>query len=310
MLTLNLQIRRLPSCPGVARMVLELCRQGASDLGLVADVLMADPAMAARILRFANAPGLSTRGNMTSVRDAVLSLGLRASSMAALGFILPDDIQDRCPRFDLRAYWSESLLRAAVARHVVAPSLCVNRESAFTAALLGTIGQLALAFVLPNEYNEILGKADSPAAQRALERERFGMDYAAAGANLLANWGLPTALADSVASGTEVKPPPNNPLARLVFESQALIDAARGEEGANLEQVCDRLGISREAWDAAIEAIDQDYQTTIDLFDEQICPAEAKQLLSDAQRESATMATMGPETRAPSASARGEAAAV
>lgn len=291
--TMSIAVRRLPTCPGVARMVLELCRQGASDLGLVADVLMADPGIALRILRFANAPGLSRGGSVTSVRDAVLALGLRASKMAALGFSLPDELLQNCPAFDLRRFWSENLLRAAVARHIVAPSLRVNRETSFTAVLLANIGKLVLACAAPAEYSAMVSRAESDAALTDIERQTFGKDHAAAGSELLSNWGLPKTLFEAILAGAGEQVPVDNPLGRVVFESRRLVEAASGDQDSStseLEQLCERLGISRAIWDSALLAIEQDYHTTIELFEEQILPADAATLLADAQLETARMA--------------------
>ncbi len=291
--TLSIAVRRLPTCPGVARMVLELCRQEATDLGLIADVLMADPGIALRILRFANAPGLSRGGEVTSVRDAVLAMGLRASKMAALGFTLPDKLMQDCPSFDLRQFWSENLLRAAVARHVVAPSLRVNREKAFTVVLLADIGKLALAVSAPTEYSNILDAADSDFALASLERQNFGMDHAAAAGALLGNWGLPAGLSDAIIAAAHEQPPSDDPLARVIFESRRLVEAAGcdSEDGtSSLETYCERLGISRAIWDSAMQAIEQDYHTTIELFDEQISPRDAERLLADAQLETSRLA--------------------
>jgi len=48
--------KRLPSPPGTALEVLQLCRAEDADIHKIADVIMSDPALSGRLLKFANSP--------------------------------------------------------------------------------------------------------------------------------------------------------------------------------------------------------------------------------------------------------------
>src|SRR5262245_666075 len=80
--------KRLPSPPGTAIRVLEICKRDDVEIQEVADLLMCDAALSARLLKFANSPVSGLGREVTSVRQAVLLLGLRTVMMLSLGFSL------------------------------------------------------------------------------------------------------------------------------------------------------------------------------------------------------------------------------
>ncbi len=105
--------RRLPSPAGVAIRVLELCRRQDSESQEIAEVIMSDPALSGRLLKYANSAAVGVGRDVTSVRDAVLIMGLRAVKLTALGFALArPESKPNCPAFDFKRFWIESFLAA------------------------------------------------------------------------------------------------------------------------------------------------------------------------------------------------------
>jgi HD-like signal output (HDOD) protein len=189
---------RLPSPPGAALRVLELCRADDTDIRRIADVVMADPALSGRLLRYANSSALGAGREIVSVRDAVLSLGLRSVKLAALGFSLATGVEPGCPGFHLKRFWAESLATAVIGRRF-ASAFAADREETFTAGLLAAIGELALACGVPEEYTLVM--AASPADRAALlevERRILGTDHVQFGAEFLSEWSLPDRLVQAV----------------------------------------------------------------------------------------------------------------
>ena len=83
MVKLTIPVSSLPSAPGVAQRVIALCRQETVELQPLGDAVMADPALSARVLRLAYSPERCLGAPITSVRDAVLLMGARATRLAA-----------------------------------------------------------------------------------------------------------------------------------------------------------------------------------------------------------------------------------
>lgn len=288
--------KRLPSPPGIAIRVLELCRRPDTDVKAIAEVIMSDPALSGRLLRYANSAVVGVPREVTSVRDSVLLLGLRAVKLTALGFALATpEAHETCDKFDLKRFWAESYATGAVARRLAVTHFNTDREEAFTAGLLSGIGRLVLAYGFPGECAEIWATAGDRQSQAKLERERFGVDYAEIGAQLLADWGLPEVLVQSV--GGQLCPQQANPqtrplaqtinaasrLAPLFFSDADLPIEARQAARETIEQ---QLGLDSQRWQAMAEEVLTDYRQVSEVFDVQIeDQAAVFDLYAEAQEE-------------------------
>src|ERR1051326_5234894 len=223
--------KRLPSPAGTALKVLELCRDDDSGLREISDVISSDPALAARLLKFANSAATGLDREVISVREAVLLMGVRSVKLAALGFSLAlPDSKSACSGFDLRAYWSEACAAAVIARALAKERFKTEPEEAFTAGLLAKIGRLALAQGMPGEYADVLEEIRMGKTLEEAERMILGSDHAQVGAALLKDWSLPRDLVEgvrcqlrpSVAQGKGAT------LARVIATAYAMVPAIVG----------------------------------------------------------------------------------
>ena len=181
----------LPSPKGVALAVLELTQKNDVSLPTLTHLVQTDPAMAGRILRYANAVHGGSLRHIASLSHAIVFLGLFRVRQIALGFSLIDNYRSgACGAFDYLGYWTSSLATGIAAQQVAAQAQCPPDES-FTCGLLSGIGRLALATVFPVEYGELLDQNLEVLAQREAEVEQFGLDHAALSSELLEDWGLP-----------------------------------------------------------------------------------------------------------------------
>lgn len=181
----------LPSPKGVALAVLELTQKNDVSLQTLTHLVQTDPAMAGRILRYANAVHGGSLRHIASLSHAIVFLGLFRVRQIALGFSLIDNYRSgACDAFDYLGYWTSSLATGIAAQQVAAQAQCPPDES-FTCGLLSGIGKLALATVFPVEYGELLDQNLEALALREAEVERFGLDHAALSSELLEDWGLP-----------------------------------------------------------------------------------------------------------------------
>ncbi len=181
----------LPSPQGVALAVLELTQRHDASIQDLTHLVQTDPAMAARILRYANAVHGGSLRHIASLAHAIVFLGLFRVRQIALGFSLVDHYRSgSCEAFDYMGYWTASLAAGITAQQVAAQAQCPPDES-FTCGLLSGIGRLALATVFPAEYAVLLQRKLSSLELRQAEAERFGLDHAALSAELLEDWGLP-----------------------------------------------------------------------------------------------------------------------
>lgn len=290
--------KRLPSPPGTALQVLALCRADDVEVQRVADTVMSDPSLAARILRFANSPLSGLRREVTSIREAVLLLGLRTVKLTALGFSLATpEMTACCPGFDIRRFWAECFLRAVVARRIAEILANADREDAFTAGLLAGIGRLALAQGLREEYGTILAAEAGGKSLAQAEHDALGTDHVQIGAELLRDWQLPAVLVEAVAAQQVIIEPQRRQssgqrLAQIVRMSNEVVPgllehrSGTASAGAAADAVAARLGIDVGGAGKIVDEILADYQKVSEVFDVSLDNSvTAMDLYAEAQEE-------------------------
>jgi diguanylate cyclase (GGDEF)-like protein len=292
--------KRLPSPPGTALRVLELCRLEDTPVQEVADAIMSDPALSVRLLKYANSSIIRVGREVTSVRDAVLLLGLRAVKLTALGFsIATPEFQPRCPGFELRRFWAESFATASLARQLAAQLVNADREEAFTAGLLAKIGCLALAKGCPEQYAQALEANRSGEPLVDAERRHVGLDHVDFGAQLLGEWGLPDVLVDAVQNQTPSsrsgEPDDERPLARAVRTAVQLAPLFANPDELSPEDrkaarrlIEEELKLDEEGWKMLGDAVLSDCREVTELFSVELeSPTSMFDLYAEAQEEAA-----------------------
>lgn len=278
----------LPSPQGVAVAIARMALRDDVGTPELTRLIKTDPAMAGRLLRYANSAGAGGRRHIVSLHQAVTFLGLYRIRQLALAFSLVDMYRGgRCPGFDYSGYWSESL-----ATGVGAQALCayarIPPEDSFTCGLLANIGRLGLASAFPAEYGAILARrADGliVASQlRAAEQRAFSIDHAVLSREMLLDWGLPSIFAEAVCFHEAPEEAPFAPGSRAeevtwMLHLAALIAArlARKNHGnddsQSLFHVAGRVGLEAGEVQATIERIQS---TWLDWGRELGLPGEAK----------------------------------
>ncbi|NLX23699.1 MAG: GGDEF domain-containing protein [Phycisphaerae bacterium] len=190
----------LPSPPGMALQILQLCQSQDVSLGQLADTLAADPALSLRLLKYANSALVGANKKITNVRDAVLLLGMRSVRLMALSFsLVSTDDAKACRGFDYERFWAHSLGCAVSARHLAVRNRPLSPEEAFAAGLLSHIGKLVFAVGMPKDYPAVLQAAGGTLGRTEKEESAYlGNSHHELGADLLAEWGIPDRLSDAV----------------------------------------------------------------------------------------------------------------
>ena len=192
----------LPTVQGVALEILRLSQREDTTIGQLANVVQADPALAGRLIKFAN----STQGGairpVVSVADAVKLLGFAVVRQLCIGFsVLDAHRTGGCAGFDYQGFWSRSLATGLSAQALCLQLQVLAPEEGFTCGLLADIGSLVLASLYPEKFTEVLSSGATGADLAAAEREAFGADHLEFGAALLEDWRLPK-IADLLFRGT------------------------------------------------------------------------------------------------------------
>lgn len=191
---------RLPSPPGVALQILRLCQDENVSIGALADTLATDPAVALRLLKYANSALFGGGKEITSIRDAVLMMGLRSVRVMALSFSLVNSKDSRaCAEFDFDRFWAHSVACAAAARDLTIRPRVVFPEEAFSAGLLSHIGKMVFAIGVAEQYPAVLQVSGGTLGRTERhEAACLGCSHYDLGADLLIEWGLPQRMSDVI----------------------------------------------------------------------------------------------------------------
>lgn len=240
------QVDSLPTLSPIASRLMEITNVEDANLDRLVEVLESDPALSARLLGLCRRADKGLGDRITTVRRAVVMLGLEAVQAAVLSVAVYDLMQGCTPRldepasvstdttleFDRAGFWMHSVAVAS-ACDLIAEShsdLGIKPEEAFVAGLLHDLGKLVLELVLPRSYARVLGLAERRAISSAeAELRIIGMDHHTAGKRLAEHWGLPHALAEvmwlhgSVRGGIDTLPEgPRRNLVSIVSVARTL----------------------------------------------------------------------------------------
>ena len=191
---------QLPSASSALAQIIQCARDTDVDLATVAHAISLDPALAARVLRFANSPLYSRRRKSTNLRQAVVSLGLTTALTLALSVTLWSAAsRGQKSNAQYPWIWRRAVLSAIAARKLGEAISVPEVDDLFLAGLLQDLGVFALGQADPDLYQGLAAKLADHASLQAHEQARHGTDHAAVGAWLLHSWGLPDRICSAIA---------------------------------------------------------------------------------------------------------------
>jgi HD-like signal output (HDOD) protein len=134
--------KELTSLPQTLAEVLRVTREEDSSTQELAKVLMRDPAMTAKVLRIANSPYYGAGRSISTVTQAVVTLGMRTVTALTLSSSVYKLVGDWKTAIDRTRFWRHSLEVAIGSRMIYEALGKKQSEEAFVAGLLHDIGIL------------------------------------------------------------------------------------------------------------------------------------------------------------------------
>ena len=191
---------QVPSLPEVAIRVIEIAQQDDPDTRELIRTVRTDPAIAGRVLKFANSALFGLRTRSSSIEAAVPMLGTTLVRTLVLGFSLArqsNTSESLKPWF--RQLWKESLFQASAAEYLGEQSSTADAPTWFLGGLLQDVGQLAMLNVFEDEYVNSVLDVDSSASRVGREINQFGFSHVDVSAALCRRWNLESSFADAIA---------------------------------------------------------------------------------------------------------------
>lgn len=195
------RIEKLPAISAAAPRLVSILSDPNTTASGLEEVIRLDPGLAGNLLRMANSAYFGRSGQVGSIRQAVVLLGLRQVSELVLAESVRPALDQPVAGYDLSAgdLWRHSLSVALASEELAAITDCPDRELAFAAGLLHDVGKLVIGQFV-QEHRDAIDRvvASGQVSLDAGEQQILGTDHAEIGAAVLKHWRLPEKIVDVV----------------------------------------------------------------------------------------------------------------
>jgi len=220
----------LPILPHVASQVLAMSTSDESNARSLAELLHRDQAIAAHVLRVANAPLYRSQVPIVSLQQAISRLGLTTLreivitvSMQSRMFNVPSYATEA------RALWQHAAYTAAYASNI-ARRCRRNAESAFLGGLLHDVSKPVLLLALADLQTQLQEPIPPPVVTTAMD-----MYHTQVGALLASTWTLPADVYESMVYHHDYSAAPVHTEAAIVICLADRVAYALGQPDIALE---------------------------------------------------------------------------
>lgn len=192
--------RQVPRPPRLLSQLLSREFVNEASANELAELIAAEPLLAARVLKAVNAPFYGLPQAVGSIAQAVSLLGITAVRIVCLRYIFiasfkTDDAQRQQA---LQQTWTASALASDLTQRLSAPLGLDPQGQLAGAVVLSFLGRLATVATLPLAQLVAL-PAPGRLARVAAEQQALGLSASEVGRLLMGDWGLPAAVADEAA---------------------------------------------------------------------------------------------------------------
>jgi HD-like signal output (HDOD) protein len=233
----------VPTLPEVVLEVLRVAQQPEPSMEDLIRVIRMDPAIAGRIVKFANSPLFGIRKTEQTIEASVVLLGTTMIRTLVLGFSLANKkASAEAIRPHFQQIWRETLFQAVAAEVLGERHKGIDPAVWFLGALIQDAGRLVMLNVFQKEYVERVIRSDSDAPLCDREAQAFGFSHADVSAALCRTWNLGQDVTDAVAQHHSPRTPPSEgdvTLARALVSVNTCNDY--------IEAVTGHAGVSRDA---------------------------------------------------------------
>jgi HD-like signal output (HDOD) protein len=178
-------ITDLPTIPAVVSKVITLLENPGADPDEVADLILSDQVLAARVIRVVNSPLYGFR----SVREMILT-----------SYFI-ESFNDKEQPFDMKMFWIHSFTVGAMSRSIARLVNYPDIEKAFLTGIISDIGKVFLGHYCKEEYGRMLASIrNTSTTTYDAEYSCFGTTHCEIGLCLAQRWHFPPDYCDVIFS--------------------------------------------------------------------------------------------------------------
>lgn len=214
----------IPALPTSIKEALDLVRQNEFDLTKVGMVIEKEPMLAAAVLRLANSAAYAASGTVTSLKNAISRLGMRAvrTLVVEVGAEKMFVSRDKRIASEAQKVWKHSLAVALVARDLRSFSGQADHDEAYLAGLLHDIGKPIVAGMLLSAEKQLAEGYSGKWIGSDLWTKVLHGSHRKVGVALAQKWQLPEAVSGAIHGSSDLDPANRGSLSNTVCFANAV----------------------------------------------------------------------------------------
>lgn len=188
------KIDDLPTIPVVATQVLQLLDDPDVNVDKVADLMLTDQIMTARVMKMVNSPIYRPSHEITSLKRALVYLGVRHIKEIALTSSFISAFEDKGGVIDISTFWVHAFGVGMVSKIFAEKIRYPDIEKAYLSGIIHDIGEVVLSYYQPEIFSKILTTIrQTPVRLIDLEQQEFQTTHSEIGFCIAEKWNFPEA---------------------------------------------------------------------------------------------------------------------
>ncbi len=257
------RIRELAVLPHVVYKVLEVSGSSDTSTSEVEKAIVVDPGFSSRLLTAVNSAFYALPRKITSIREAVMFLGLKTIRQLAMTVGIYDMFVGKTDKESLRrrAWWRHSVDTAVCSRWIATKVGKMSADDAYTCGLLHYIGKTLLDRFGGRTYDDVEALVAQGWDETKAELEVYGCDHTDIAIDAARRWGFPESLVEGLqydrpAQKGEPHAPYRACVALGAFIAQIAVSGSsesRLAENESIRWAIDLLGIKEKDYPEILE---------------------------------------------------------
>ncbi|MBT1073511.1 HDOD domain-containing protein [Pelotalea chapellei] len=189
----------LPTIPAMVSRMIALLDSNEADPDEIANLMLSEPVLAARIIRIVNSPLYRSSSEITSVRRALLYMGFRSMREIIMTSYFVNAFQGKPQAFAAKIFWTHSFSVGAIAQRIAAMVNYPDLEKAGLVAIVHDIGKVFMGHYLLDDYARMLADiTETNCSTYQAELDHFGTTHCEVGLCLAQSWNFPPVYCDII----------------------------------------------------------------------------------------------------------------
>lgn len=232
-------IHKLPQIPEVVRTLIAQLSNPHAEMLDISKNVEKEQVIALKILRLVNSAHFGLSRKVASIDEATVLLGLGQLKTLVIASGIVSSVP-QLENFDVRKFWNNCFRTSAYAKWI-AEQANLSDDVAYTAGLLGNLGNILIHMSFPSKANEINQHAKAGHSSRSVfERTCLGFTNQDVCAELCRRWKFPDELIDAIQhSGEPLTFDQPSAIGCVLHLAQIISDAV--ENTKNQDEILDLL---------------------------------------------------------------------